>query len=266
MKFYKSIDNKTKNCNHRKINDEPEIPAKKNKLFVKIIDYLFELMIKKNFCSVRVKNKQNYELRNPEFASLFYGFHGCWWDGPIATILCRKLYNCNFYMMIKELRRFPALAMAGGFSIEKESAHESINYSVKLLENSENTLWIFPQGKVYPSNFRPLNFEGGIAHICKKIKKLNLIPVACNYTFLRGEKPEILIEIGKPIILEEGIKRKKDFLCCLQREFELFIDNQKLEISKEQFEEYEYILYNNFSWLKLIEKNLQFIVRKKYIL
>lgn len=245
----------------------PDIPANRNELAVKIFDKLFESMFKKNFTSIRVKNKQNYYLRNSDYANLFYGFHGCWWDGPLAAFICRKLYNCNFYMMIKDLYRFPFLSKIGGFSIEKNSLYgklKSINYAVKLLQNPKNSVWIFPQGRLYPLDYRPIKFESGVSHICSRLKGVNLIPIAYKYTFIQKAKPEVFVEIGRPIIVNGQINEKKEFTKKIEEEFTMLLDKQRSEILMEKFKEYKYIVFNDFNWLYFIEKNFKPLIRKRY--
>jgi len=266
MGIESSINSKNKNKAHQKNLDKPEIFAERNKVAVKLLDRVFEYFFKKYFYSIRVKNKENYYLRNPGYANLFYGFHGCWWDGPLAALLCRKLYDSNFYIMIKDLYRLPALSLVGGFSIEKDSKYgilRAVNHSVKLLENPENSLWLFPQGNVCISDSRPIKFQSGIAHICNKLKGVNLIPVAYRYTFLRSEKPEIFVEIGKPMVIENSVNDKKVFLQNLQQEFERFLDAQKLEISQGKLDEYEYLVHDDFDLFKKIENLVKPFFRLK---
>ncbi len=252
---------------HQQYDDEPKIPARRSEIAVKIFDRIFNHMFRQYFTSVRVKNKQHYYLRNVDYANLFYGYHGCWWDGPLAALICRNLYKCNLHMMIKDLYRFPVLSKIGAFSIEKDSMQgklKAINYTARLLENPENSVWIFPQGRLVPLDQRPVKFESGIAHISNRLKGLNLIPIAYKYTFLQNAKPEIFVEIGKPIIVEEEIKDKKEFLKKLQQDFEMLLDKQSEEILQEKFKEYKCILFNDFNWIHMVEKNFKPIIRKKF--
>ncbi len=267
MRAYRSISLKSMGYGHQKNNDMPKITANKNPVAVKVFDSIFEFMFKKYFASVRVKNQENYYLRNSDYANLFYGFHGCWWDGPLATLISRKLYDCNLYMMVKDLYRFPVLSKIGAFSIEKDSLagkFKAFNYAVNLLENPGNSVWIFPQGRLFPLDYRPIKFESGIAHICTRLKGVNLIPVAYKYTFWQYEKPDIFVEIGKPIVIENGIADKKEFVEKLQVNFEKLLDKQKDEILNVNLKEYKCILYNYFNMLRVIEKNFKPFVRGRY--
>ncbi|OGI01309.1 MAG: hypothetical protein A2Y25_00935 [Candidatus Melainabacteria bacterium GWF2_37_15] len=246
---------------------KPEISARKNKFAIKFFDFAFKRLLEKNFYAVRVKNKHNFYLRDENYSNILYGTHSCWWDGILATFIFRNLYNCNFHMMIKDLYRFTSLAYAGGFSVEKHAFRGSltaVNYSIKLLENPAHSLWIFPQGNIMPSNSIPIKFESGIAHICKKLDGVNLIPIVYQYLFLRKEKPEILVEIGKPIIVKGGINDKNEFLLFIQGEFEKLLEAQKAELAKGQYDGYECVLHNDQTWLRMMETNFKPLLRAKF--
>ena len=75
------IEVKDKKSVHSISYGKPEICSEKNKFLVWIFDCFFEFVTNKYFRSVRVKNKQNYDLRNPDYANIFYGSHSCYWDG-----------------------------------------------------------------------------------------------------------------------------------------------------------------------------------------
>lgn len=249
-------------------NDLPKICSNKNKLAIRFFDYAFKKLLEKNFYSVSVKNKHNFYLRDTKYANLFYGVHGCWWDGPLAYFVSRSLYDCDFYIMTKDLYRFTALSFAGAFSIEKNSYRGSlkaINHSIKILKNSKSSLWMFPQGDVMPQDYRPIVFQNGIAHICNNLEGVNLIPIACKYIFLRNEKPEIFVEIGKPLIVKNGISDKNKFVLFLQKEFVKLLDAQKAELAKGNYQEYERILSNKYTWLRMMEEQFKPLWRAKFL-
>lgn len=247
--------------------NKPEIFARKNKWGVRFFDYSFKKLLKKNFHSVKVKNKHNYYLRDENYSNLLYGVHGCWWDGPLATFICRNLYDCDFYMMIKDLYRFTSLSFAGAYSIDKNSFRGSlkaIRYSIELLKNPKTSLWMFPQGNVMPQDYRPIIFESGIAHICKGLEGVNLIPIAYSYVFLRNEKPEIFVEIGNPIIIRGGISNKEKFLLFIQEEFVKLVESQKANLAMGCYEGYEDVLNNEYTWLRMMEAYFGPLWRAKF--
>lgn len=60
----------------------------------------------------------------------------------------------------------------GGFSVNKSSRGviDSLNYAAGLLNNPNNMVVIFPQGKLYSNFVDEITFEKGAAHIARKVK------------------------------------------------------------------------------------------------
>lgn len=239
-----TVANATDCLKKNRLEGEPLITANKSKFWAKILDPLIFKMVENNFYSIRIKNKKNYYLNNPEYARLLYGVHSCFHDGQLAYYICKKVFDANFYIMIQDLYKLPLLSKLGAFSVEKDSPSESIksiNYAANLLKDKESMLWIFPQGRVMPPEHRPVKFESGLSYLCNKVRGVNLIPVAVKYTFVRMHKPEIFIEIGKPIIIENVLPDKKEFTQYLEEKFTCQLNAQKKMISQGKFDEYEFI-------------------------
>lgn len=77
-------------------------------------------------------------------------------------------------MMIEEMNRFPILARAGAFPVNKKSPQASmraLQYSVDELCDNKKSLWIFPQGIIRPPMYRPIEFQTGLAYIAKNVAK-----------------------------------------------------------------------------------------------
>ena len=76
--------------------------------------------------------------------------------------------------MVEELNRFPILRRAGAFNVNKKSPQasmEALKYSVNALGDTNNILYIFPQGIIKPPNFRPIELQTGLAYIADKAAK-----------------------------------------------------------------------------------------------
>jgi len=246
------------------LSDDPTIKAAPQAFWIKAFDLYFSNMAKKAFYSIRIKNAQNFNLRDKTKGNIIFSNHNCWWDGPVGFLLSKKRFKTQLYMMIEELHRFPLLSRLGAFSVEKDCPHSSmkaLNYSAKLLQNPNSSLWIYPEGIVKPPDFRPIKFASGISYICKKLNGVNLIPVANKYNFLREDRPEVLLDVGKPIILNDNAINRKEFTSYLENEFTKLLDNQKEEISSGNINEYEYLFKNQLCIYKLIEKHLTFLPR-----
>ena len=83
------------------------------------------------------------------------------------------------------------------------------------------------------------------------------MPVAINYTFLRQDRPEILVEFGNPRIMSEPDFNRKELTHTLEREFEQFLDKQQSDISSANFEGYHYLYRQKLKWWRYIEQKLK---------
>jgi len=143
---------------------------------------------------------------------IFYSNHSSWWDGYLAHIVVRQVYNLEPYLMmdVRQLRRYPFFRWAGCFSVDQEdgrSALRSIDYIARQLQQGPGrSLWIFPQGQIFPQERRPLRFHSGLAHLLKRVGSCYLYPVAFRFEFLAEQYPDIFIEVGQAIKFEGGTK------------------------------------------------------------
>ena len=166
--------------------------------------------------------------------------------------------------MVEELNRFPLLRRAGAFNVNKKSPQasmEALRYSVEAVGDTNNILYIFPQGIIKPPNFRPIELQTGLAYIAdkaaKKYGKVALIPVAVNFMFLRDNRPEVLVEFGEPIEYKAGEIDRKESTKYLGTVLEKLCDKQMFEISQAQFKGYDTLFQQRLKWYRRIEQRLK---------
>lgn len=232
-----------------------------------IADRVFFRMLSHRFYALRIKNVEAFnEKRNKNFPCIIYAPHHNWWDGIVGYNLMRRVFKLRPRMMIEEMNRFPLFSLVGAFPINKASAQEamiSLKYIVDDLKYPDMAFWIFPQGIVKPPNFRPIEFQTGLAYVAQNVAKkhggVNLIPVAVNYTFLREDRPECLAEIGEPIVItaENSKFDRHEFTKKIQMEFENLCNNQLQTFSKGEVTGYEYVFRQDLPWNRKIEKKLK---------
>jgi hypothetical protein len=102
--------------------DEKFRAAKSSKFWRWVGDRFFYKMLENRFFSLKIKNIENYEKRDKNYASILYSPHNNWWDGIVGYNLCRRIFKTDIRMMIEEMNRFPILARAGAFPVNKKSA------------------------------------------------------------------------------------------------------------------------------------------------
>ncbi len=235
--------------------------------FTWLADRILFRMLSHRFYALRIKNLEAFEQRrNKNFPSIIYAPHMNWWDGIVGYNLMRRAFKVRPRMMIEEMNRFPLFALIGAFPINKASAQEavkSLKYIIDDLKSPDLGFWIFPQGIVKPPNYRPIEFQTGLAYVAQNVAKkhggVNLIPLAVNYTFLREDRPECLAQVGEPIIITKDNAKfdRHEFTIKIQKEFEILCDEQLKSFSKGEVEGYEYIFRQDLPWNRKIEKKLK---------
>lgn len=232
-----------------------------------LADRILFRMLSHRFYALRIKNLEAFnEKRNKNFPCIIYAPHNNWWDGIVGYNLMRRAFHVRPRMMIEELNRFPLFALIGAFPVNKASAQEaikSLKYIANDLKEPDLGFWIFPQGIVRPPNYRPIEFQTGLAYVAQNVAKnvggVNLIPLAVNYTFLREDRPECLAEVGEPIIITADNCKfdRHEFTNKLAKDFEKLCDEQLQTFSKGEVTGYEYVFRQDLPWNRKIEKQLK---------
>jgi len=122
--------------------------------------------------------------------------HFSWWDGFLLYYINHKVFGKRFHVMVIEetVRKVSFFKYMGAFSVVKNSRDvlTSLNYAAELLNNPDNLVLIFPQGKLYSNFTGTVNFEKGLLNIMQGASgKFQTVFAA---TFIEGmqyKKPSI---------------------------------------------------------------------------
>ena len=246
--------------------DEKFKPSKTNKFWLWLGNQFFYGMLENRFFGLRYKNEQNaIENIDKSVPTILFAPHSNWWDGIVGYNIIRRILKKEIRIMVEELNRFPLLRRAGAFSVNKKSAQASmkaLEYAYKVIEDRNNVLYIFPEGIIKPPNYRPIEFQTGIAYIAEKAAKLygkvNLVPVAVNYYFLRADRPEVLVEFGTPIVLTDDTKIKRhEYAEFLAKALENVCDAQNNNVFKGELHGYKTLFQQKLKWYRKIEQRLK---------
>ncbi len=244
--------------------DEKFCPAKTSPFWLWVADRFFYGMLEDRFYAFRYKGIENYKRRNPDTPIIMFAPHSNWWDGIVGYNICNRLLKKEIRLMVEELNRFPLLRRGGAFNVNKKSPQasmEALKYSVEILGDLNNILYIFPQGIIKPPNFRPIEFQSGLAYIAekasKKYGKVALMPIAVNYMFLRDNRPEVLVEMGEIIELNSGKIDRKEFTNYLGDTLEKLCDKQFYDVSHGNFKGYDTLFQQKLKWYRRIEQRLK---------
>ena len=105
----------------------------------------------------------------------------------------------------KQLQHYRFFTWVGAFSVDLthgSKAVASLRYAQKLLEKPEAAIWIFPQGKLCRAD-EPIAFKPGTDYLARKTPGAMLVPLALRYDFFREDRPNVLIEVGRPFAASE---------------------------------------------------------------
>lgn len=215
--------------------------------FEKIFAVYNRNLIKRRFHSLKVKGLEGLLQHDTSLPLVIYANHSSWWDG-LAAFEISKQARLNAYIMMeeKQLRRYFLFRKLGAFSVNTINAHKaarSISFAIKLLKNSKNTLWIFPQGKILPSDKRPMEFSRGLSKIIEKVENCSVVSVVFRYEFLAEFKPELFALIDRPEKYDPHyFSNLVDPSHYLASKAEKNLGRLKNDILSEQFDEYKNIV------------------------
>lgn len=234
-----------------------------------IAHYVFGKMVRARFHSLMYKGYENLEKRDKTKATIFYVNHSNWWDGIIGYTVVRRILHGRLRLMIEEMNRFPLFQYIGCFPINKKTAQDamkSLKYAATTLDKPDIFFWLFAEGIIRPPHNKPKVFQTGIAYLIENATKLyggvNICPISVDYTFLRQDKPEVIVDFGEVKTFYEFSENRKEFCANLSKEFEFFCDKQLEEISKANFDGYRYLFKQKLSWWRDIERRLKNIGMK----
>lgn len=251
--------------------DEKFCPAATSGFWKIVGDTVFYSMLKRRFYAFRYKGAENFHSKDSDTPIIMYAPHSNWWDGIVSYAITNGICHHELRLMVEELKRFPILRHAGCFSINKKSPQasmEALKYAIHELSNRNCIVYLYPQGIIKPPNFRPIEFQSGLAYMvekaAKRYGKVGLIPVAVNYFFLRDNRPEVFVELGERIEVTSNDKiDRKEFTHNLAKNLEELCDKQIQDISHARFSGYNTLFQQRLKWYRRIEQRLKKIDIKK---
>lgn len=250
--------------------DEKFRPACTSPFWLWVADRFFYGMLENRFYAFRYKGAENFYKKSPETPVILFAPHNNWWDGIVGYNICNRIFKKEIRLMVEELNRFPLLRRGGAFNVNKKSPQasmEALKYSVDVIGDTENILYIFPQGIIKPPNYRPIELQTGMTYIAekatKKYGKVALLPVAVNYMFLRDNRPEVLVEFGDIIELDNDKPDRKEYTNYLGKTLQDLCDKQIEDISQANFSGYQTLFQRKLKWYRRIEQRLKKIDMKK---
>ncbi len=171
------------------------IKAVHNPLYHRFFNVYIRRLVRQNFRDVRIIGDFVPDNRS----ILLVPNHFSWWDGFFAWELNRKLLHKNFYLMMleRELEKHKFFAKIGAFSIAPTSKGmmDSLRYAATVLNQPENLLVFYPQGKLFSQHHMALEFQKGVEWIVENSTNIRLIMCANLVDYYAHPKPSLSIYI-----------------------------------------------------------------------
>ena len=167
------------------------IVAKHHPLVVAFFRHYADKSIRRHFHKVVVNGTMNVN----NHPVMLLSNHISWWDGFWALYLNSHYLKKKFHFMMdeKELSKRWLFSYIGGFSIARnKTLFQTLNYCSGLLENNDNLVLIYPQGKLYSSHQKEVSFLKGIERIKigEHVKVLLLVQLT---DYFENRKPTLYL-------------------------------------------------------------------------
>ena len=144
------------------------IKAKHHFVIYPLFKWLTRLLVKRNFKKIVVEGK----FEDNGNSILVIANHISWWDGFWIMYLNLKILHRKVYFMMldEQLKKHWYFQYTGGYSIKKKSRSiiESLDYTLGLLNNPNNLVFVFPQGEIKSLYNSAIDFEKGIQWIIER--------------------------------------------------------------------------------------------------
>ncbi len=176
------------------------IPAKKSAVIDAMLYRYFRRFFAKAFHTVAVKGMERFRDLPKDRPVIVICNHTNWWDALMVFMLTRAMPHKKVFCMMeeKQLKDYRFFARLGAFSVDLTSrakAAASVRYALRLLEQPETAMWIFPQGKICPPS-EQIEPKPGTDFMAKRVPHAIVLPLALRYEFFREDRPNILLVAG----------------------------------------------------------------------
>ena len=148
------------------------LEPRKNWIVFKFFSWYINRIIKSDFQELNF-NKISIDQSK---SILLIANHFSWWDGFVLFQINRLYFRKKFHVMITQenYQKVWFMKYLGSFSVKKNSRSiiETLEYAGHLLDDPENLVLIFPQGKLYSGHVEQIQFEKGLMNLINVSSKL----------------------------------------------------------------------------------------------
>lgn len=178
---------------------------RKSNIIIRFFSWYISFIIRKDFNSFQVN-----KVEIPADASiLLLANHFSWWDGFLMYYINKKHFKKEFYVLVNEdnYLKVRFLKYLGAFAAKKggRDVLQTLDFAATLLENPNNLLLFFPQGKLESNHLKSINFEKGVSRIARNGKsKVQIVFAATFIDYFEDRKPTAFsyLSVHKPAVYE----------------------------------------------------------------
>lgn len=184
------------------------IKPKQNSLVYRFFCWYIARIIKQNFNAF----KYDSVILEPNKSVLLLANHYSWWDGFVLFHLNKIFLKKRFHVMIMEhtAKQLWFMKYLGAFSVnpDNRTVLESLAFAGELLNNPDNLVLIFPQGKLHSSYIHKIEFQKGLVKIIEASNNCFQFLFAAAFTdYFEHKKPTLQIYLNT-----QPAKQLTDFL------------------------------------------------------
>lgn len=144
---------------------------RKNAFIYYFYSWYISYIINKNF---RDFTHTKISITNDE-AVLLLANRFSWWDGYILFQLNKRVFKKKFHVLVtaEDYQKTKYLKYFGAFAPEAKGKDllETLTYAGQLLDDPQNLVLIFPQGKIRSMHVNQIAFEKGIMQVLNASQK-----------------------------------------------------------------------------------------------
>jgi len=167
--------------------------------------------IAKNFHSVRLLGELDESLTTGEDPVIIAANHPSWWDPLISIYLAETFAGHKQHFAPIEnvmLEKYGIFKKLGFFGVEKDTVSglkDFLKIGKHALAKNSAVMWMTPQGNFSDIRQRPVELKKGISTLAKNSHDVKVLPLALECVFWYDKCPEILLNFGEPVSLNENV-------------------------------------------------------------
>lgn len=143
--------------------------------------------------------------------------HVAAWDALLVLLLERKL-DAELYALMqrRQADALPFFCWLGALPVDEQAGAGTtlavFRHCLRLLEQPQRLLCVFPQGRQRPPHLRPLALKGGV-HLLASRSQAPVVPVSVNYLFGETFRPTAYVDLRPPL---QASGSRREFLSALE--------------------------------------------------